>query len=237
MLIHDRGCAPNDILVLSPRRLIANEIKRRLREMAIAAHSFYNDKLLEPGEVQVAMTKLQLLANREDRVALRYWLGEGSSSWRRNQYSHLRRHCEQTGQSPMQALTKSIAGDIHIPGISKLIERCAELQTEFERLAPLTIEGLFDDLFPGGQEWADPIRELVTGKISEIENPADLLDLLRTEITQPEMPPEGNFVRSMSLHKSKGLTSRVTIIIGCIHGLIPFVSRQMLPAELSAHPG
>jgi len=44
--------------VLSPRRLIANEIKTRLAVpgFGITAHSFYNDKLLEPEEAQVAMS-------------------------------------------------------------------------------------------------------------------------------------------------------------------------------------
>jgi superfamily I DNA/RNA helicase len=49
------------------------------------------------------------------------------------------------------------------------------------------------------------------------------------------MPAEGDFVRLMSLHKSKGLTSRVTIIVGCIHGLIPFVDDDLPPAKLPAH--
>lgn len=62
-LVTQRGFTAGDILVLSPRRLIANEIKRRLAApgFGITAHSFYNDKLLEPDEAQVAMTKLQLL--------------------------------------------------------------------------------------------------------------------------------------------------------------------------------
>jgi DNA helicase-2/ATP-dependent DNA helicase PcrA len=59
--------------------------------------------------------------------------------------------------------------------------------------------------------------------------------LLRTEITQPEMPAEGEFVRIMSLHKSKGLTSRVTIIVGCMRGIIPFLKRDLAPAERPLH--
>ena len=35
------------------------------------------------------------------------------------------------------------------------------------------------------------------------------------------MPDDGEFVRVMSLHKSKGLTSKVTVVLGCIQGLIP----------------
>jgi len=236
-LVTQRGVGAGEILVLSPRRLIANEIKRYLAapEVEIAAHSFYNDKLLEPDEVQVAMTKLQLLINPEDRVALRFWLGSGSPSWRRGQYTSLRTYCEQQGEAPAAVLERVANGQLQLAGVNQLTERYQELQTEVARIAQLNVLELFDDLFPAGAVWADPIRELVTGKLDDVQDSGGLLDLLRNEITQPEMPAEGDFVRLMSLHKSKGLTSRVAIIVGCIHGLIPFVDDELSPAETLVH--
>lgn len=236
-LVTQRGFAAGDILVLSPRRLIANEIKQRLAapDFGIIAHSFYNDKLLEPDEAQVGMTKLQLLTNPEDRVSLRYWLGIGNASWRSGQYAALRMYCEQTRLSPSEVLAQVVTGQLTLPGVNHLVARYQELQVEINRLTQLSVGDLFDDLFPVGSEWADPIRELVIGKIERVEDAGRLLDLLRTEITQPEMPAEGDFVRIMSLHKSKGLTSRATIIVGCIHGLIPFVDNSLPPAEQHAH--
>lgn len=236
-LVAQRGFTAGEILVLSPRRLIANEIKRRLSApgSGITAHSFYNDKLLEPDEAQVAMTTLQLLNGPQDRVALRYWLGIGSTSWRRGQYAKLRTYCEHNNRSPADVLAEIVAGQLQLPGVNQLVTRYEELQVEVARLSHLNIEDLFNNLFPSGTEWADPIRELVTGKVDGVAEAGDLLDLLRTEITQPEMPTEGDFIRIMSLHKSKGLTSRVTIIVGCIHGLIPFVANDLPPAEQPAH--
>jgi len=109
------------------------------------------------------------------------------------------------------------------------------LQAEIGQLNQLNIAHLFDNLFPVGSEWAEPIRELVTGKIDAVNDTQGLLDLLRTEITQPEMPVEGDFVRIMSLHKSKGLTSRATIMVGCVHGLIPFIDKDLPSNEQPAH--
>ena len=236
-LVTQRGFTAKDILVLSPRRLIANEIKRRLAApgFGIAAHSFYNDKLLEPDAAQVAMTKLQLLCNPDDRVALRYWLGSDSPTWRRGQYVTLRDYCEGHDSSPADVLAQVAAGQLQLAGLDRLTTRYQELQAEVNRLKQLSFADLFSDLFPAGTVWSDPIRELVTGKVDAVEDAQGLLDLLRTEITQPEMPAEGDFVRIMSLHKSKGLTSRVTIIVGCIHGLIPFVDNDLPPAERAAH--
>ncbi len=236
-LVTQRGIAAGNILVLSPRRLIANEIKKHLAapEIRIAAHSFYNDKLLEPDEAQLAMTKLQLLNDPQDRISLRFWLGSGSPSWLRGQYAPLRAYCEQQGEAPSGVLDRVSCGQLQLAGVNKLTDRYQALLAEVTRLGQLNVSDLFDDLFPTGAEWADPIRELVTGKLDGIQGPEGLLDLLRTEITQPEMPAEGDFVRLMSLHKSKGLTSRVTIIVGCIRGLIPFVDDELTAPEALAH--
>jgi DNA helicase II / ATP-dependent DNA helicase PcrA len=236
-LVNEEHFVPGEILVLSPRRLIANRIKQHLAGTAppIPAHSFYNDKLLEPLEVQLGMTKLQLLCQPEDRVSLRFWLGVGSPSWRFGQYSRLREHCEEHSESPRSVLERVLAGELELPHANQLISRFEELQREMNRLAQLDVTAIFDDLFPADMDWAQPIRELLTAKIQGVDSPADLLDLLRTEITQPEMPAEGNFVRIMSMHKSKGLTSRVTIIVGCVHGLIPYIDDDISPADWPIH--
>jgi DNA helicase-2/ATP-dependent DNA helicase PcrA len=236
-LVTQRGFTAGEILVLSPRRFIANEIKGRLAApgVGIIAHSFYNDKLLEPDEAQVAMTKLQLLCKGEDRVALRYWLGSDSPSWLRGQYVTLRDYCEVHDLAPSDVLAQVSVGQLPLGGVNQLVAKYQELKAEIARLSQLAVADLFGDLFPSGSAWSDPIRELVTGKIDAVEDAAGLLDLLRTEITQPEMPAEGDFVRIMSLHKSKGLTSRATIIVGCMRGLIPFLKHDLAPAERPLH--
>jgi DNA helicase-2/ATP-dependent DNA helicase PcrA len=42
-------------------------------------------------------------------------------------------------------------------------------------------------------------------------------------------------VRVMSLHKSKGLTSKVAIVAGCIEGLIPTTDSDHTPAQAQAN--
>ena len=56
---------------------------------------------------EVAQERLaifKLFANRADRIALRWLLGVGSNDFRAKSYARLRAHCEQTGQSPWNAL-------------------------------------------------------------------------------------------------------------------------------------
>ena len=69
-------------------------------------------KVLETDEAQVAFALLTLLAKPEDRVALRYWLGFGSPSWRAGEYARLRAHCESSGVSQSEALLVLVAGSL-----------------------------------------------------------------------------------------------------------------------------
>jgi DNA helicase II / ATP-dependent DNA helicase PcrA len=59
--------------------------------------------------------------------------------------------------------------------------------------------------------------------LPDLERADQLLECIRTNATQPAVPEEADYVRVMSLHKSKGLTSKVAIVSACIQGLVPFL--------------
>jgi DNA helicase-2/ATP-dependent DNA helicase PcrA len=223
---------PGDVLILTPRRLIGYMIRDELVRGDIATHSFYHEEMLEGDGAQRALCLLQLLVNPEDRVALRFWLGLGSPSWRRGEYARLRAYCNEHGQSPWDVLHAATEGNAVIAGIAGILARYQELRVELEALNPLTGTPLVDYLFPDDVVF-EAIREAAL-LLSPETGGRSLLEGLRTAVTQPEMPAEGDFVRIMSLHKSKGLTSRVVIVAGCLEGLIPFIDYdQPYPAQVA----
>jgi len=57
--------------------------------------------------------------------------------------------------------------------------------------------------------------------MASAETPKDLLSQIIEAVSQPEIPPDVTEVRIMSLHKSKGLSSPIVVIAGCIDGLLP----------------
>jgi superfamily I DNA/RNA helicase len=87
---------------------------------------------------------------------------------------------------------------------------------------------------PAGNEDCAGLREVATLALPGLQSVNDLFERIKTHITQPEMPEEGKFVRVMSLHKSKGLTSKVAIVAGCTEGLIPFRDDDRPLAEQDA---
>lgn len=233
-LINEKAYGPGEILILTPRRLIGYEIRDKLAAAGIPVHSFYHEEALEETEAQRSFAILTLLVNREDRIALRWWLSDGSPSLRVNAYSKLRRQCEQSGMSPWEALTALADGTLRISKTADLLSKFRELTARLDHLEGMSLQELVDALFPQDSVECGVLREAALLALAECDDVAALFGSLRTSVTQPEMPPEGNFVRIMSLHKSKGLTSKVAIVAGCIQGLIPFQKPNQTPQEQAA---
>jgi superfamily I DNA/RNA helicase len=221
-LIQERGYSPGDILILTPRRLLGYGIRDRIAQASIAVHSFYHEEALESDEAQRAFALLSLLVNNEDRVALRWWLGHDSPTARREAYRRVRQHCEATGISPWAAMTALENGALEIANVGQLVTKFRELQTLLQNFQGQDLQTLIDNLIPEGVEGCNVLREMAILAHDGCENVKDLLEAVKGSVTQPEMPEEADFVRVMSLHKSKGLTSKVAIVAGCIQGLIPF---------------
>jgi hypothetical protein len=93
---------------------------------------------------------------------------------------------------------------------------------------------IFDSVFPPNEDWAEPFQVLADNFVAEW-NIAEILDALRTNITQPELPSEVGYVRIMSLHRSKGLTADNVIITGVVEGLVPTRLQDLKPEEQERH--
>jgi len=115
-----------------------------------------------------------------------------------------------------------------------LVEKYRELKCVLAGLAGQTFAQLVDALLPADNDECSVLREVATLAIPQLESVGDLFDRIKTHITQPEMPEAGEYVRVMSLHKSKGLTSKVAIVAGCTEGLIPFRDDEQTHAEQDA---
>jgi len=227
----ENGCAPGDVLVLSSRRMVAYQIRDELTSLSVPAHSFYHEEALEEDAAQVAFTLLSLLSKPDDRVAMRYWLGYGSPSWRKGEYATLRAVCEQSGLPPRAILEEVVAGTREAKGMNALVTRFKELQAIEDKLKSLKGSELLNQVLPEGQKELKILRESVLSMIEDETDPSQITEHIRNSVSQPEIPEEGDFVRIMSLQKSKGLTSKIVIVAGCIEGFIPVDASDETPAE------
>jgi superfamily I DNA/RNA helicase len=124
-------------------------------------------------------------------------------------------------------------GELVLPNTASLLARYRSLQEALARVAEGKGQALADVLFAETKPWAESIH-------SALDEPAQyptarkLHAALVTAITQPELPTDVDYVRIMSLHKSKGLTADLVVVAGCVEGLIPTWDDDATPQEIAA---
>jgi DNA helicase-2/ATP-dependent DNA helicase PcrA len=233
-LITNRGYRPQEILVLAQRRSIGNPIHDALTGRNIPSKSYYQEGVLDNANAQERTAILKLFLDPRDRIALRWLLGFGSNDFRAGAYARIRRECEDTGVSPWDLMSRLAAGELNIAHTHHLTARFRQLQAELARLGGgLDIQD-FVAHWLGQLNVDDPFHQLVLDLSLGVDAPGELLDALVQAVSQPDIPPDIAEVRIMSLHKSKGLSSPVVIIAGCVEGLLPAFDPELIPAEQQA---
>lgn len=230
------GRQPQDILVLAQRRGIGNPIHDRLRVLQIPSKSYYAEGALDRPEAQERLAIFKLVVNQNDRIALRWLIGLGSNDFRSGAFARVRSHCEMHGMSPWSVLDHLDRGVLNVRHTTQLVERFREIRVEVERLrATQTVSEFVDAWLDASVPELQDFRILVVGLIPNAENLPELLKCVIEVVSTPEIPPDVTEVRIMSLHKSKGLSSPVVIIAGCIEGLLPArPDEDDTPAEQAA---
>lgn len=231
------GIPPGDILVLAQRGVIGTPIFERLIAGEIPVRSYYAEAELDAVEAQRRFALLKLYVNRNDRVALRWLLGLGSNNWRAPSYRRIREWCEKENSTPWQVLSDVADGHYSIPHVGQLVSRFREIRDQLEELEQAQdLAGVIDHIFPEDFEGTSELREVAITALEELGtgDRVRFLNQMTSLITTPEVPSEVEEVRIMSLHKSKGLSAPVTIIAGCVEGLLPMRPDASLSVQANA---
>lgn len=233
------GANPGEILVLAQRGVIGTPIYERLVASGIPVRSYYAEAELDSEDAQRRFALLKLYVERDDRVALRWLLGLGSGNWRAGSYRRIREHCAHSNEAPWQVLSALSDGSLRVPYTNPVVTKFEAIRAEIEGLEQTGgLAEVIDELFPDGDESVRDLRQTSQNVLEELEeeSPVDFLRELSSAIAAPEIPTEIEDVRIMSLHKSKGLSAPITIIAGCVEGLLPMrPEADLSPAARAAH--
>ena len=233
----DAGVPPGDILILAQRGAIGTPIYESLQGHNIPVKSYYSEAELDAPEAQRRFALLKLFVDREDRVALRWLVGKNGNNWNAAGYRRVREHCEATGLTPWQVLELLSSGALKSSHTGSIISSFDEIAAELKELEALPdLAAVIDQLLPAGDDSVRDLRDLAVDVLNEVggDEPVEWLIELMEAITRPEIPSEINDVRIMSLHKSKGLNASVTIIAGCVEGLLPKQPDKGIPTVAAA---
>lgn len=233
----DQGTPPGDILILAQRGVIGTPIYEALQGRNVPVRSYYSEAELDSEDAQRRFALLKLFTDREDRVALRWIVGLPGNNWNASGYRRVREHCENTGLSPWQVLGQLSAGTLQIPYTANIVAAFDEVVAELNTLEALPdLAAVIDYLLPAADDSVRDLRDLAVLTLQEVgsNDREDWLFALMQAISQPEIPSEIHDVRIMSLHKSKGLSAPVTIVAGCVEGLLPKQPAPGTPAAQAA---
>jgi superfamily I DNA/RNA helicase len=160
-------------------------------------------------------------------------LGLGHATGRSDAYRRLLDFCDSNNLEPQTVLERLAAGERLGVSVRALIERFSRASVQVRQLDDLDLPGLVDALFPDGVAALADLRSVALDALVEAESAADLLASMVESITQDDVPQNPDFVRVMSLHKSKGLTSDSVYVVAAVDGVLPTI-RTDNPAAYDA---
>ncbi len=226
---------PGQVLVLSPRRLMGNAVKDALIQRHRNALSYFWEDAVDSEAAAEGLCLLMLLVTPTDRAAYRAWLGLRHDSGYATAYARVRKRAEDDGLEVFEVIDRIANGNIKVPYTRGLVERHRLLKDRLAGLNGLAGLPLVNAIWPDNDDDVQTVRLAAQTIALTTPDPAALLDELQEAITQPELPgSDGEVIRVMSLHKSKGLTASLVVVLGCMSGAIPTIDQTAAPAELDA---
>lgn len=223
-----------EVLVLATRRLIGNRIRDELIGMNHSSQSFFTEDCLTKLSAQEGFCLLRSLVHPDDPTTLRVWLGLGSSDHRSNTYSRVRSAASQVNMSVKDFLIGVVSGNVPpVRNSVSLMGRFRDLDAKLGRISGLSGTALVDQLWPVGDPECADVRGFAITLAANSPSNEELLDDLTEVITQPELPGvNDDIIRIMSLQKSKGLTARCVLVVGCMEGVLPHLRSSYSQSEL-----
>ncbi len=241
--INKGGIQPEDVLILAPRRKIGYRLRDLLLASNLPVKSYFREEVIEKPKVQRAFSLMNLLANPEDSISLRFLLGYNSTDFRKNQYLKLKSLATQhntTIRLILDSILKQEIPDTNVkPIVAEYRQVLIDLPTLRNRLLENPSDG-FSVFFVDGAEDEEEfyeIDQIYRNTVEEvgIEDLADpnnfndwfakVMKKVLEAIAIPDSPDSVDHIRIMSLHSSKGLSAKLVILASMIDPLMPFVGR------------
>lgn len=237
---------PEDILILTPRRKIGYRLRNSINEQGINISSYFREQALESKNARYIFSLLTLVGDIDDRVSLRYLLGETSTNYLQKTYAKLKAAAMEIEISPRELLELVLADKVNIRGIQPILVRYEKLLVEIQKIKDLlnrSFQEFIDTIAPEEDEELEDLRDVllaaqeIVGEVDSNEDRQQWINSrvqeMRNLISMPETPDGNGDIRVMTLHSSKGLSSRVVIITSCIEGLIPAHHLDLTDEEMA----
>lgn len=202
--------------------------------------------------MQRAYSLLNFIAFPNDSIALRFLVGAGSDDFRTNQYRRLCELSREKNVTVREVLDLLITEELKEKGLTTIVKEYRKILADMiliKQCLKDTPEELFSKIFILNDEleiefyelnqiYQDILSELGADNAKNVETQTDWIKKVFTKlqeiVTNPEIPDNIDHIRIMSLHSSKGLSSKFVIICSMIDELMPFLPSDLSPEETEA---
>jgi len=240
---------PADVLILTPRRKIGYRLRDLLTIREIPVKSYFRESVIDSKEVQRAFSLMNLLANPDDRISLRFLLGYNTDDFRKNQYKIIKELASEKDISIRELLNSVLRGERPETNIRAITSSYRSIMKDLPLLRESLLEDpengfqnffiteeLEDNFFELDQAYRNVVEAIGTEELEDPENFEgwfkEVMNSLLESIALPDSPENIDHARIMSLHSSKGLSAKLVILTSMIDPLIPFIPRNMPADEL-----
>lgn len=220
----EKDYSADDILILSPRRRLAARLSDCLSTAGISSYSFFPENMYDDNDIKESLAMLSLFCDRSDDISLRYLLGCKSSNWNASGYSVFMEICDR--DVAHYEVLKRMQETGFPRKMNKIMIKFREIHDNITALESMSMQEIVqhtlsecvdeDKSYSLIRSFADEIIE----KNPDIK-PYQFIKILRECLYNPEPQDCEGKVKIMSIHKSKGLSSRVVIMASCVDGVIP----------------
>lgn len=240
---------PKDILVLAPRRLIGYQLRDHLLQAGIPVQSYFRESAMKKESVQRAYSLFNFLAIPEDIISLRFLLGVSSDDCRSPQYEKLTALSKENKLGIKETLDLLLKGAIDSKGLTTILKEYRKILGELIQIKQVLKEEpeeLLNKIFVTDDESETEFYELnqiyreVVEEIGSDEAKDEttlpvwtkkVFSRVQEKVTNPEIPDDVDHIRIMSLHSSKGLSSKFVIVCAMVDELMPFVPKGLTPEK------
>lgn len=226
---------PGQILVLTNWAELGRRIRDRLLALPIPARTYFKEEELRTDESREAMALLRLVVAGRDLPAMRVLLGLGDRTGRKDAYLRLTSFADQNGLGVWTVLERLAAGESLGISVRALTDRFVRAGGRVAQLGELAPPELVEALLPVDNEAVADLRVVALDALNEAESNEDLLRSVVEAVTQDDVPQNPDFVRVMSLHKSKGLTCESVYVVGAVDGVLPTIKTSNPAADSAAY--
>jgi superfamily I DNA/RNA helicase len=224
---------PGEILVLVHRQIVGERIRERLRELGVPAHSFFAQESVATDEAREALALLRLAVSN-DAVAWRVLLGLGAADGRKDAYARLASFARDNATTEIEVLERLRGGEHLEVRVPAFVDRYAAAMARLAGLQTDDLPAVVEALLPEDTLEVMALREIALEELVDADDLAHLVDRIVVRVTQHDVPENPDFVRVMSFHKSKGLTSPVVYLACMVDGVIPTIRGGLSRDEVDA---